>query len=118
MFALYKENGELKLSSLKVKYEQHGEVIEKYVLGEGRKWWEDFNEKWDNVILIEFNDVSHTAEQLTRFENVKNISANEEILNDYILEGIFPEGVNHPLRNIQVEKDMSDMFFEIMMGGM
>lgn len=115
---LYKDKEGLKLSTSKVRYTQNGEETEQDVGVEGESWWTAFAEKWDNIQITGFADVSYTPEQLARFEKVKEIEASEEILSDYVMNGTFPEGLEHPLRNLQIEKDLADMFYEIMLGGM
>lgn len=122
---LYKDNVGLKLSDTKVKYIRDGEESEQFVSSEGKQWWLDFAEKWDHTKIIEFVDVEYTDEQLSRFEEIESLDANEEILNNYVIEGVFPIETDHPLRNLQLQKEneelqqrLADLTEVVLMGGM
>ena len=107
MILIYYKNG-WGLCSEKVKYIQHGEEITQYVMSEGKQWWLDFEEKWEHTEIIEFIEVEPTEEQLGRFEEVVQLNVSEGFgaeLGSYVEFGIFPEGFNHPLRNLQVYKE-------------
>lgn len=90
---LYKDNGELKLSVTKVKYIRDGEELEQFVGGEGKQWWLDFVEKWDHTEIIEFVDAEYTNEQLSRFDEVKNLAISEVVLEQYIANGTIGDGL-------------------------
>ena len=117
---LHYKDGRWHMSVEKVRYVQHGEEKEQYVGAEGHDWWVEFEQKWDHTEIIEFIPVEPTQEQLARFEKIKHMEASEEILESYVKDGVFPEGIDHPLRNLQIEKDIAGAYFEIMLleGGM
>lgn len=92
----------------KVKYIQHGEEITQYVMSEGHDWWVDFEEKWEHTEVIEFIDVVANDEQLARFDEISQLNIPEGFnseLSDYVRDGVFPNGINHPLRNLQLQKE-------------
>jgi len=105
------------MSVEKVRYVQHGEEKEQYVGAEGHDWWVDFANRWEHTEIIEFVEAEYTQEQLARFEKIKHMEASEEILESYVKNGAFPEGIDHPLRNLQIEKDIAGAYFEIMLLG-
>ena len=95
----------------KVKYIQHGEEITQYVMSEGRDWWVDFEEKWEHTEIIEFIPVVPTDEQINRLEEVNQLNIKEGFgyeCSQYVEFGIFPEGFNHILRPIQIEKQQDE----------
>lgn len=99
------------LCSEKVKYIQHGEEITQYVGSEGHDWWVDFEEKWKHTEIIEFIPVEPTQEQISRYNEVSQLNLPDGFggeLSDYVEFGIFPEGVNHVLRPIQIMKQQDE----------
>jgi hypothetical protein len=110
MILIYYKNG-WRLCNEKVKYIQHGEEITQYVGSEGHDWWVDFEEKWEHTEIIEFIPVEPTEMQLNRFEEVLQLNIPEGFggeLGDYVEHGIFPGGVNHVLRPIQILKQQDE----------
>ncbi len=121
---LIADGGYLRLYPWRVRYRQHGDVIEQWALP-SKEWWTDFAAKWEHAEILEFVEVELTEEQLERATEIEAILMDEghrSICIDYILNGNFPEGINHPLRNLQVykeqqrqDKDIADAFYEIIM---
>ena len=110
------------LCTEKVKYIQRGEEIEQYVLSEGHDWWVNFEEKWEHTEIIEFIPVEPTEEQLGRFEEVIQLNIPEGFggeLSAYVENGIFPEGINHPLKSLQDTKKIEELenIIDILLGG-
>ena len=106
----------------KVKYIQHGEEITQYVMSEGHDWWIDLEEKWEHTEIIEFIPVEPTEEQLGRFEEINQLNIPEGFgaeLCDYVEHGIFPEGINHPLKSLQDTKKIEELenIIDILLGG-
>ena len=106
----------------KVKYLQHGEEIIQYVMSEGHEWWIDFEEKWEHTEIIEFIPVEPTEEQLGRFEEINQLNIKEGFggeLSAYVEFGIFPEGINHPLKFLQDTKKIEELenIIDILLGG-
>ncbi len=111
MILIYYKNG-WHLCSEKVKYIQHGEEITQYVMSEGHEWWLDFEEKWEHTEIIEFINVVPTDEQLARFEEINQLNIPEGFsaeLGDYVESGVFPDGVNHILKSLQIQKENSSL---------
>lgn len=107
---IFYKNG-WRLCNEKVKYIQHGEEIEQYVMSEGHDWWVDFEGKWEHTEIIEFIPVEPTGEQLGRFEEVVQLNVPEGFgaeLGSYVEFGIFPEDFNHVLRPIQILKQQDE----------
>ena len=96
----------------KIKYKQHGEEIEQYVMSEVHDWWVDFEEKLEHTEIIEFIPVEPTEEQLNRFEEAVQLNVPEGYggeLSYYIELGIFPESFNHVLRPLQIQKENDNL---------
>lgn len=105
---LYRNNGEWVVCPFKVKYIQNGEELEAYT--HDKQWWLDFEEKWDNTRIIEFENIQYTIEQLQRYEAIRHIGDGfGEQCSNYVKDGVFPEGINHPLRAIQIEAENKKM---------
>lgn len=110
MILIFYKNG-WRLCSEKVKYKQHGEEIEQYVMSEGHDWWVDFEEKWKHTEIIEFIPVEPTQEQTDRIEEINQLNVPDgfgSVVEDYVKEGIFPEGFNHPLRELQLLREQTE----------
>lgn len=104
---VYFKNNQWHICKEKVKYTQHGEEFEQYVGAEGHDWWVDFEQKWEHTDIIEFIPVKHTAEQLQRLEEINSLNIPDgygELVQNYVVSEIFPNDMNHPLRNLQIAK--------------
>lgn len=104
---LYKENGEWKLCEKKITYIENGEEFEKFIGSEGEEWWNNYKSMWGiNIISIE--EVKYTQEQLDRLNEIKDVPEGfSDICSNYVLNGTFPEGIKHPLRDLQLSKEVS-----------
>ena len=112
---IFWKKGKWHLCNEKVKYKQHGEEITQYVMSEGHDWWVDFEEKWEHTEIIEFIPVEPTEEQLNRFEEVIQLNVPEGFggeLSDYVEFGIFPEGINHVLKILQLVKENEQLLIQ------
>ena len=124
---LIADGGYLKLYPWRVKYTQYGDIIEQWALP-NKEWWTDFAAKWEHTEIIEFVEVELTEAQLERAEEIEDMPLDEgyrSMAIDYILHGVFPEGVSHPLRGLQVEKEqqklrglLADLTEVVLLGGM
>lgn len=104
---LKKVGSGFELYPYKVKYTQRGEELEQWALP-STEWWDDFASKWSHTEIVQFTEITITPEQQARFDEVNELGISEgfeEVLVDYILEGVFPVGVKHPLRDLQVQKE-------------
>lgn len=96
----------------KVKYLQNGEEKIQYVGSEGHDWWSDFDSKWEHTEIVEFIPVAATDEQLARFDEVNQLNVPEGFgseLSNYVESGTFPEGINHPLINLENAKRIKNL---------
>jgi hypothetical protein len=82
---LYEKNNELILSDKKVTYTERGETKEKYIGLEGEQWWNDIETKHEHINIVEITEVTYTSEQLSRFEEVKSLKGDIDVLKEYIL---------------------------------
>lgn len=110
------------LCNEKVYYIQHGEEIIQYVMSEGHDWWVDFEEKWEHTEIIEFIPVEPTEEQISRYNEALQLNIPEGFsgeLSAYVEFGIFPEGINHPLKSLQDTKKIEGLenIIDILLGG-
>ena len=109
----------------KAKYENtYGQQKEKWALP-SKEWWESSAER--QGFEVEFEEVELTEKQQERYEQIRRVDMPEQfrgICMDYILEGDFPEGFIHSLREIEIAEyekeqgqDLSDReIAEIMQG--
>jgi hypothetical protein len=107
MILIFYKNG-WHLCNEKVKYIQHGEEMIQYVGSEGHDWWVDFEEKWEHTEILEFIEVEPSAEQLVRLDEINELGIPDGFgyeLSQYVEFGIFPDGINHALRPIQIQKE-------------
>lgn len=105
---IFYKNREWHICTEKVRYTQHNQEITQHVGAEGKEWWIDFADKWEHTEIIEFKDVIATQDQLSRLEEINRLDIGEgyrEILGNYVANGKFPEGYNHPLKNLKLEKE-------------
>ena len=112
---LTKKGNRFELYPHKVRYMQHGQEIEQWALP-NKEWWTDFAEKWEHTEIIEFVEVELTEEQAKRAEEIEQLPMDEgfrEICIDYIMGGVFPEGINHPLRQLQIQKENQEQGVEL-----
>lgn len=121
---LYKDNGELKLAEEKVLFKRNG-IVQEQIVVEGRDWWLSFEKQWSDMVISKFESIVYTPEQLGRFEEIKSLNASEQVLNNYVIEGVFPTESDHGLRNLQLQKEneklqqrLADLTEVILMGGM
>ena len=112
---LIKDGDCFRLYPWKVRYRQHGQEIEQWALP-NKEWWTDFADRWEHTEILEFIEVELTEEQLARVTEIEELPMSEGfrgICIDYIVDGVFPEGINHPLRNLQVQKENQEQGIEL-----
>ena len=118
---LLRDEKGLKLVKEKVLYKRNGIEYEQPVV-EGRDWWLDFEEKWNDMEIVGFEDIQYTEEQLTRLEEVRDINnVSEHILNDYVMEGIIGEGLEIlalKKENEELKQVLADLTETMLLGGM
>lgn len=107
---VYYKNKTWHLCNEKVRYIQRDEEIEQYVGAEGHDWWINFEH--EHTEIIEFMPVKPTEEQLKRLEEINRLSIPEgfgALVEDYVKEGLFPEGYNHLLGNLKLQKENKEL---------
>ena len=104
----------------KAKYKNtHGQQKEKWALP-SKEWWRSASER--HGFDVEFEEVELTEEQKERYENIRRIDISESFRNmciDYILEGDFPDGFLHHLREVELkqeQEDQDDLLTDILLG--
>lgn len=105
---IYYKDGRWNLNPYLVKYNQHGENLEKYT--EDKEWWLDFEEKWDHTEVLEFVDVEYTTEQKERFKQIEHFpedfgSAYSEYVKDGSFSGDTPS--DHPFSLVRIRHEQS-----------
>ena len=106
---LIKKGNRFELYPHKVRYNQHGKEREQWALP-NKEWWVDFADKWQHTTIIEFQEVTLNQIQLERFAEVET-GIPESFASacvDYILEGVFPDGITHPLRQLEIKKQQDE----------
>ena len=113
---LYWKDGQLNLCPYRVSYTQHGEQQEAYT--DNKAWWESFAQQWDHTTIQSFENVNYTAEQLQRYEEIKNMpEGHAAVCSEYVKTGQFPSEPSHPLEGLEVKELLADLIEMQMMGG-
>ena len=105
---LYCKNNEWHICKEKIRYIQHGEEIIQHVGAEGHDWWINFADRWEHTEIIEFIPVEPTVEQLQRLEEINSLNIPDgygELVENYVINNEFPEGLSHPLKELQLQKE-------------
>ena len=91
---IYRNKGEWKLCSKKVKYQRKdGEIIEEYT--NNPEWYQNFAKKWEGFEVLKIKDADFSQEEIGRLEKVKNMSEGHgKAVRKYIETGEFPEGMD------------------------
>lgn len=111
---IIRKGSQYELYPHKIRYLQHGEEIEQWALP-NKEWWVDFADKWEHTEIIEFIEIELTAEQLKRFEDVKNMQ--EDFTSqyiEYILDGTFSDDIpkTHPFTVARIVKNTEQLKLE------
>lgn len=116
---LLRENGVLKLVSEKVLFTRGGIEQEQSVV-EGRDWWLNFEKQWDDMAITGFEDIAYTNEQLLRFEEVKSLTVCENVLGDYVMDGVIGGGLEMlalEKENKELRQLLADLTEAVLLGG-
>lgn len=109
---VYTEDNEYKLRKEAIVYTRGDEEYTQVVV-EGRQWWIDFEAKWEDMAIVEFKDIAYTDEQLQRFEEIKDIDANEDLLSEYVMSG----EARGELEILAIKQLMADLTETVLLGG-
>jgi len=104
---LVRKDGEWSLYTTKVTYTEKGEGKTTWALPD-KNWWEDTIAKHDHLELVSFDEVTLTEEQLTRFEEIKEMPDDfPNQYTEYIETGAISEELprNHPMKTMLLEKE-------------
>ena len=88
----FDKNGKASLYPHKIKYTRDNDTHEQWALP-NKEWWTEFEQKWDDMSIIEFTEVELTPEQLQRFESIEDSIVEGYGFDEYILNGEFPKGI-------------------------
>jgi hypothetical protein len=80
---------------------------EKVVGEEGKEWWAEYAEKWDNISIIEFTELHYEAEQLSRLQEIQKIKTHHEACEDYVLSGTLPD--IEPFKVLKLQKENTEL---------
>lgn len=101
---LYRAGNRWELCPYKVNYVQHGQEIEQYT--HDPQFWEDFADRWDHTEIQSVEEVTYTDAEKERAEEVRRVpNGFHSAVVNYVKDGTFPEGNNHPLRQLQNVKE-------------
>ena len=99
-----------KLYPWKAKYtDSHGNEKQKWALP-SKEWWQTASER--HGFEVEFEEVELTEEQQERYELIRQMESPESFRTDaieYILEGILPGRLTHPLWQLKADVSIEDM---------
>ena len=111
MILIYYKNRKWHFCNEKVKYIQHDKEITQYIGAEGHQWWLDFEEKWEHTEILEFIPVEFPLEYQDRLVEINQLNIGDghhEIIENFIVNEEFPEGLNHILRPLQIFKQQEE----------
>lgn len=116
MLMIFYKNRKWHMCSEKVRYTQHGKEVEQFVGSEGKDWWLDFEQRHEHTKIVEFIDIVATQKQLERLDEVNQFNIGDglsAILGDYVEDGVFPDGANHPLAMLELKKENEQQGIEL-----
>lgn len=71
-----------------VKYTQYGERLESYAFD--KQWWIDFSEKWEHTTIDEIVGITHTDEQISRYNQIRDMPEDfGSVYSEYVKTGEF-----------------------------
>ena len=118
------ENKKNELSKRKVTFSKNGVTEEKLIGSEGENWWNNLANIHDSIKIIEILDVVYTAEEIQRFEEVKEFNSFLDEVEEYILTGninVFKKINDSKIENFVLKKELEATQSAIdflIMGGM
>lgn len=113
---IYYKDNEYHIATELVKYIQHNEEIEQFIGQEGRQWWIDFETMWEHTEILSITEMVVPQEQLDRLEQVNQLSLPDgftTVIELYVKDGVFVDGVSHPLRAIELEQIITEQAIEL-----
>lgn len=105
---LYYKDKQYNLVKEKIKYKQDGEELTNHIGQEGKQWWLDFEEKWEDMEILEVKRIKVTELQEARLEEVNQLNIPEgydSLLDNYVSHGKFPDEFSHLLKDIETKKN-------------
>lgn len=83
-------------------------------------WYEKFATMHSDFDLLEVTEMTYTAEQLSRLEEVKNLDIADTVLNDYVMEGVIGKGLEIlalKKENEELKQLLADLTEVVLLGG-
>jgi predicted mannosyl-3-phosphoglycerate phosphatase (HAD superfamily) len=116
------ENGEYTPCTYRVTLQNRG--VEDVHYTNFRTYWENMVAKHDHLTNLNFEEVTFSAEQDARLQEISGLGIPQGFqsqVREYVETGNFPDGYDHPLASLKINKEQSDQnkeiadaFFEIM----
>lgn len=105
---LYRAGNRWALCPYKVTYTQNGETFEKYT--HDPQAWRDFADRWAHTEIQSVEEVDYSDAEKERAKEVRRIpdGFQSDVVN-YVKNGKFPEGVNHPLLKLKNTKRIEEL---------
>ena len=100
------ENGQYTPCTYKVTLQNRG--VEEIHYADFRTYWEDMVAKHDHLTNLSFEEISFTAEQDARLQEIAELDIPEGFtaeVRNYVKNGEFPDGYQHPLSDLKQEKE-------------
>ena len=100
------ENGQYTPCTYRVTLQNRG--VEEIHYADFRTYWEDMVAKHDHLTNLSFGEITFTAEQDARLQEIAELDIPEGFtsqVRNYIENGEFPEGYQHPLSDLKQEKE-------------
>ena len=100
------ENGEYTPCTYKVTLQNNG--VEDVHYTNFRTYWEDMVAKHDHLTNLNFEEVTFSAEQDARLQEISGLGIPQGFqaeVKEYVENGKFPEGYEHPLSDLKLNKE-------------
>jgi len=115
---VHKESNEWKLFLYNVKFIDNGAEQEAYT--SDLDWYQKFAQMHKNFTLVDVVEMSYTAVQLARLEEVKHIEIADTVINDYVINGAVGEGLETlalQKENQELRSLLADLTETVLLGG-
>ena len=100
------ENGEYTPCTYKVTLQNNG--VEDVHYTNFRTYWEDMVAKHDHLTNLNFEEVTFSAEQDVRLQEISELDIPQGFqsqVREYVETGNFPDGYEHPLSDLKLNKE-------------
>lgn len=100
------ENGEYTPCTYRVTLQNRG--VKETHYANFRTYWEDMVAKHDNLTNLNFEEITYNAEQDARLQEISELDIPQGFqaeVREYVKNGNFPEGYEHPLSDLKLNKE-------------